>query len=273
MKLNSMVSLLKVWIRALVSFICVMLLKLLSQQTTEQSKLRVLEHLRYLYGDKVEYGPFKGMRLGFRVWWSKFDVITKLLGVYEEHIVDQLRHFYSTSNVPFVDIGAADGYFAVGVAQLNWVEKVFAFEISPIARSTLKENAVRNNCAHKIDIGSEATLDKMAGIIETHPCVFVLVDIEGAEYELFNDKLLDLLKHCTIIIELHPRKIDDGWSKQTKLLEDAAKFFKAEILIRETYNPNMFKELSEFSDDDRLMAFSEGRKANAQWLLLRPIAP
>jgi predicted O-methyltransferase YrrM len=272
MKFNSVLSLLKAWIKTIVGFVCVGLLKLLSQQTTEQSKMRLLKHLRHLYGEKVEYGLFKGMKLGFKVWWSKYDLITKFLGVYEEHILDQLNRFYSTSNVPFVDIGAADGYFAVGVARLNWAEKVFAFEISPTARSTLKENAERNNCINKIDIRGEATLDEIANIITVHPCVFVLVDIEGAEYELFNDKLLDLLKHCTIIIELHPRKIEDGWSKQAKLIEDAAKLFKTEILIRETYNPNTFKELSEFSDDDRLIAFSEGRKANGQWLFLSPIS-
>jgi len=272
MELNSMVSTPKVWIKALVSFVCAVLLKLISQQTTDQSKTRVLKHLRCLYGETVEYGPFKGMKLGSKVWWSQYDVITKLLGVYEEHIVEQLGCFYSTSTVPFVDIGAADGYFAVGVAKLDWAEKVFAFEISPVARSILEGNAISNSCANKIDIQSEATLDNIADIIHTYPGVFVLVDIEGAEYDLFNHDLLKLLKHSTIIIELHPRKIKDGWLKQTKLLEEAAQFFKTEILVRESYSPNIFKELSEFSDDDRLLALSEGRKASAQWLLLRPMS-
>ena len=46
--------------------------------------------------------------------------------------------------------------------------------------------------------------------------------------------------------------------------------FDARFIERKTYNPNEFEELLEFSDDERLLAFSEGRVKLIQWLVLTP---
>jgi len=42
------------------------------------------------------------------------------------------------------------------------------------------------------------------------------------------------------------------------------------FLQRETYEPNKFAELKEFSDDERLLACSEGRGENTRWMVLEP---
>lgn len=246
--------------------------KALLNDTAERARARVLAHITGLYGNEVQYGPFKGMLLGEKIWWSKFDVTTKLLGVYEQHIVHFLSEFYLDSTVPFIDIGAADGYYAVGVARRSWAKRVYAFEISEQGRSVLAVNARINNCLADIQINSEAKEEYLAEIISQYHSAFLLIDIEGAEYALLNSSTLELLKDCTMIIELHPRKIENGWSKQQRLMEDATRWFDTEILVRETYTPNLFKELDDFTDEERLMAFSEGRKANGIWLLLQPKA-
>jgi hypothetical protein len=150
--------------------------------------------------------------------------------------------------------------------------KVFAFEISDRGRSVLQNNAQLNECSSAIAVGDEATYEALANIISMHQSALVLIDIEGDEYQLLDSEMLSLLSSSTVIVELHPRKVADGWHLQQKLMQDAAKFFETEILVRETYNPNMFEELSEFSDEDRLLAFSEGRKAVGLWLILTPKA-
>ena len=244
----------------------------LGWDTKQSARQRVLDHLQGLYGGQVQYGLFKGMELGGEVWWSKYDLSTKILGVYEEHVLARIGEFYSASSAPFIDIGAADGYFAVGVAKSLPAAKVFAFEISDRGRSVLQNNAQLNECSSAIAVGDEATYEALANIISMHQSALVLIDIEGDEYQLLDSEMLSLLSSSTVIVELHPRKVADGWHLQQKLMQDAAKFFETEILVRETYNPNMFEELSEFSDEDRLLAFSEGRKAVGLWLILTPKA-
>lgn len=242
----------------------------LGWDTKQSARQRVLGHLKALYGGQVQYGLFRGMELGEESWWSRYDVSTKILGVYEEHVLAKLGEFYSFSTAPFIDIGAADGYFAIGVAKSLPAEKVFAFEISERGRSVLKDNSQINGCLSAIEVGEEASYESVANILSEHGSAFVLIDIEGDEYELLNNEMLALLSSSTVIVELHPRKVTDGSRLQEKLMQNAAKYFETEILIRETYNPNMFEELSEFSDEDRLLAFSEGRKANGLWLALSP---
>jgi hypothetical protein len=80
-------------------------------------------------------------------------------------------------------------------------------------------------------------------------------------------KVLKVLKDCHIICELHKFY---GEKKYYDLIENSKKIFKTELIKRSSYNPSKFKELDSFSDDERLLALSEGRKSNQEWLILTP---
>lgn len=234
------------------------------------AKEKVYLHLLNLYGRKVQYGHFKGMMLNQNIWWGGYDFIPKLLGVYEEHVLNRIKDILSCKCLAFIDIGAADGYFAIGVAYSGMSESVVAFETSDQARRLLAENASRNYCENRIAIRGEADHNNMREVLESVGDSLILIDIEGAEYALLDEAMLKLVCNCWLIVELHPRKILNGFALQEKLLESANKIFDIEIMVRDTYNPNFFEELSEFSDDERLLSFSEGRKANGQWLVMKP---
>ena len=105
-----------------------------------KSKQKVLSALLLKHKSIVAYGPFKGMKLSQNVWWGQFDLITKILGVYEEHVLKKLSEISKKIDAPFVDIGAADGYFAVGMAFGGYFSQVYAYEISPRGRERLLAN-------------------------------------------------------------------------------------------------------------------------------------
>ena len=235
-----------------------------------KAKEKVLLHLLNMHKATVAYGPFKGMKLSQDVWWGKFDLSTKMLGVYEHHVLSQIVDLSATVNGPFVDVGAADGYFAIGVAKSELMDKVYAYEISEKGRQSLRENALLNNCLDRVIIDSEANYDSLAGLLAEHRQALFLIDIEGAEYGLLNNDVLSLLRNSTVIVELHPWIIEGGYEMQEALLSNVDKWFDARFIERKTYNPNEFEELLEFSDDERLLAFSEGRVKLIQWLVLTP---
>ena len=236
----------------------------------QKSKIKILNHLIKIHGYKVAYGELKGMKLGKNNFWSKNDLITHILGVYEGHILSQLILFSKQSESVFIDIGAADGYFAVGMAYGNYFKKIHAFEIENSARENIKKNAENNFCSDKIEIYKEANYNSLKKIIEDYKSAVILIDIEGGEFELLNNEVINLFRNCNLIIELHPSQVADGALKQQRLLDSCKNFFEISLVKRETYNPNKFEELDKFSDEERLIAFGEGRENNMNWLILTP---
>ena len=239
-----------------------------SPNEIQRKKNKVLNHLLKINDHKVAHGIFKEMKLNKKMFWSRNDLITHILGVYEEHILNQLIKFSKIDDTVFINIGAADGYFAIGAAYSGLFKKVYAFEIQEEGRKILNENAKVNNCDKNILIKSEANFDTLKDLIDIHKSAVVLIDIEGGEFNLLNDETLKLLRDCNIIIELHPAQVNKGYEKQKNLINYSKNFFDVSIIKRESYNPNLFQELDQFTDEERLISFSEGRDNNMSWLIL-----
>ena len=236
----------------------------------KRSKFKILKHLIQIHGYKVAYGEFKEMDVQKCNEWSKTDLIPFLLGTYEQPVLNQLIQFSKQNNNAFIDIGAGDGYFSNGMGYANFFKKIYAFEINQNSQENIKENARANNCINRINIFGEANYIILKDIINNHKTVVVKIDIEGREFEFLNEEVLNLLSKSFVVIELHPSSIVDGENKEKRLIENCKNFFDLSWIRRENYNPNFFKELDKFTDEERLIALGEGRSVNMRWLVLRP---
>jgi len=116
----------------------------------------------------------------------------------------------------------------------------------------------------------DANAETLQQVMETTKDAVILIDIEGAEYDFLDDAVLAMVKNCRVICELHPWLAKDGRRKEQELEARAKKIFRVSLLEREAYEPNKFAALAEFSDDERLLACSEGRGENTRWMLLEP---
>lgn len=233
-------------------------------------KQKVLDNLLIKYNSRVKYGPFKNLILDKDSWWAKFDLISQILGTYEENVVNYVLSKREETKELFVNIGAADGYFAVGFAFSGLFENIYAYEISRDARNKIRENAIRNNCINKINIKNEANIYSFMEIEKSFKSGMILIDIEGSEYDLLDQKMFSILKNFHLIVEMHPFLVNDGFLKNERLLLDAKKYFNVDISFRKNYSPCKFKELAKFSEDEQLLALSEGRSEKTEWLLLSP---
>jgi len=236
----------------------------------ERVKIKILNQLALKYDFSVAYGPFKGMSFDRNVWWGTYDGITKMLGVYEQHILEKLIEFSRKGGATFIDIGAADGYFAVGMAYSKAFDRAYCFEISRPGQKYIQSNAEKNSCADQVIVKGEADYDSLKEILDKENGAVVLIDIEGAEFDLLSKKVLDLLQQCHVICELHPWLHPNGYDEQEKLIGDAQDTFNVSVIQRDAYNPNQFSELSDLKDEERLIAFGEGRGKNMEWLVLEP---
>jgi hypothetical protein len=233
----------------------------------QKAQINVWKKLSNMYGSIVQYGPFKGMKIGKKKSWElEYGLTTKILGTYEEQILNILIKF-SKKNNTFIDIGAADGFFVVGMAFKNIFKNIYAFEINSKSREVIKLNYKLNICKKNIKIKSEASYLSLKRIIKLRKKCTILIDIEGAEFDLLSLKVLELLKDCSIVCELH---LFYGEKKYYELIKNAKKIFHCKLIKKKSYNPNKFKELNNFSDNERLLALSEGRKDNQEWMILTP---
>ena len=79
---------------------------------------------------------------------------SKILGFYEDVVTD-----FIFKNGPYdncINLGSADGYFAIGLLMKKLTKKSICFEISSTGRESIIRNATVNNCEDSITIFGEA---------------------------------------------------------------------------------------------------------------------
>ena len=69
---------------------------------------------------------------------------------------------------------------------------------------------------------------------------------------------------------MHPFLVANSKEKHNQFISKVEKYFLVEKSIRKNYNPSRFNELSKFTEDEQLLALSEGRSERTEWLLLSP---
>lgn len=222
------------------------------------------------FNSTVAYGPFKGQKLTPKNWWDVKDRASMLLGIYEQEILHSLAGLprnYTT----FIDLGAADGYYAIGSLVSGQFNKAYCFEMSKKGRDVIQENANLNNVANKISIYGKADSDFYKNIpAEDLSSSVILFDIEGAEFDICTAELFEKLKKSVIFMEIHSIFFADGQQRYENLKKNAQAWFNLTELTTGPRDPSQFPELDGYEDTDRWLICSEGREKRMTWLRLDP---
>ena len=104
----------------------------------------------------VQYGIFKNLKMNDKISWGKGDIGSKIYGIYENKIQQKLKDI---SKPILIDIGAADGFFAIGCLKSKICEFCYAFEETKKSRENLHLTAKINNVKNKLSIMGEVTKD------------------------------------------------------------------------------------------------------------------
>ena len=224
-------------------------------------------------GGIVQRGPFTGMRWLDSPRWGGSEKGVMLLGLYEQEV---LNNFVAASSKyrTFVDVGAADGYYAVGFLINGKVERSIAFEAAEEGRKTIRRLAEKNGVLDKISILGKASdnfaKDLLSLNVVPSESMF-LVDIEGAEFNVLTEDLLDFLKSSLIIVETHAHIFPDPQGMMDSLVKRASKTHRISMWTSGARNPWAIQELDTFTELDRWILCSEGRIEIQQWLRFDPI--
>jgi hypothetical protein len=145
-------------------------------------------------------GPFKGMNYGStRALCSA--LYPKLLGTYEHELARVFDAALARSHPLVVDVGAADGYYAVGFAFRQPGTRVIAYDQDPRARVELAKLAELNGVANRIEIRGRCEPAELARLGQ--PSGLMIVDCEGFEDIALSSENIAALPGWEFIIETH----------------------------------------------------------------------
>lgn len=237
------------------------------RQRQERISLEVFDRCKGI----IQYGAFQGMKLSKETWWGKSDLGSQCLGLYEKEILDFIKNLTTHQYENFIDIGAADGYYGIGMLLAKKCKKSICFEISKEGRKTIQKNSIANGVAENIYIQSEASTQSIATISDA---VFknslIMIDIEGSEFDLLNEKIFEKFSNSTILIEIH-NWVDNFEKKYTALLKNSFIHHIVEVIQRVERPILHLEELRDFTDDNRLLLISERRPCVMRFLKLTPL--
>ena len=214
------------------------------------------------HGSTVLHGPFRGLRYPPALLMKQADSpIAKLLGTYEEELHAVFEDVIDKQNSPIVDIGATDGYYAVGLASRCRNSTIHTFEIASSGRRCCRELADANGV--QINLRGKAT----SKCVRSLPLngAFVLCDIEGAEAVVLDESAVQALRTAVVVVELHEQHVPGI----TNVLRNRFSEHDCSIINSSSRSLDL-PELATFTLKERELAVSEWRSQPMSWAVFRP---
>ncbi len=181
--------------------------------------IRYLENLvRGQTGGRVGQGPFAGMHYINHAVGSAF--IPKLLGIYERELSACIEKACAMHFPLIVDIGAAEGYYAVGLARRNPNARIVAFEMEKKGRAALREMAGLNGIAveeirndpllraascfrAQLEVQGKCEFENLQAVLKSAERALVVCDVEGYEDALLVPEKIPALGRANLLVEMH----------------------------------------------------------------------
>lgn len=229
-----------------------------SQSLLNTVTARILER----YGPVVQAGPFADMKFVSEA--SNSSVVPKLVGSYEAELHDVIRGLSSDNYDGIVNIGCAEGYYAVGLARLFPSASVHAFDLDPLARRLCGEMAEANDL--NVAIHGECTAQLLNELVSKFDRPLIVCDCEGAEVQILDSSVVEGLSACDMLVELHDF-VDPTISSviQTRFQDS----HEIQIIDSQPRDPAAFPATSFLSPLEQRVAVAEFRPSNMQWAFMR----
>jgi hypothetical protein len=188
-------------------------------------QLRASRKIDQMFDSTIAYGPLKGFRFAGDSWWSATDRASMILGLYEKEVLDWMTGVAKDHDI-LVDIGAADGYYAVGAVSSGLFSRSYCFEASKSGQEVIATTAELNSVADRVTIFGKATSESFDAIPEeARPRCAILCDIEGAEFEILDEVFLKAFARSPWLIEIHDRISDDAPRRYAEFMSRCAGLF------------------------------------------------
>ncbi len=236
-------------------------------------KLRPLGYLTHLTREKtsncVRQGPFAGMRYIATSIGSAY--IPKLLGIYEKELNPFVEAICAKKPALIVDVGAAEGYYAIGLARKSPYTRVIGYEMETNGQEAMNQMAVLNDVADRVSVRGKCEPSDLEEVIEKEPHPVVICDVEGYEQYLLDQTAVPSLRRAVILVELHDFLVPNITEELQR------RFFSTHRIVHIWQEPRSRAEFPWRTWGTRLLpksyldwTVSEWRPVKMAWLYMEP---
>jgi hypothetical protein len=150
---------------------------------------------------RVLIGPFAGMRYSGAGVGSSAG--PKLLGTYETELHPVIAAIVATGFEVVVNVGAGEGYYAVGLLTRMTGVRMVAFEADERALPLIREMAGLNGLADRLEIRGRCSPEELVAAMAGVGRPLVVMDVEGAEDVLLDPEVCPALRKAAVLVEVH----------------------------------------------------------------------
>jgi hypothetical protein len=220
----------------------------------------------------VQNGPFADARLSVSDW-NEWTTVPKVLGSYEAELHPTIEDLCEVDYDRIINIGAAEGYYAVGMALRQQSALVYAFEASDQLREQCALNSRINGAEERICIQGRCGVSDLKDIVSEEPGTdLIICDCEGQELGLLHGEIISLLTNTDLLVEIHETvATEERKESATEILTRRFRpTHKITMIPARLRTAERYSALNSLYWDEKPLAISEHRRRSKGWLLMKP---
>lgn len=222
----------------------------------------LLNTFRQKQGHTVHSGPFAGMTY---LDAAEGALLPRLIGCYEAELHPTIWQLSQAGYQHIIDIGCAEGYYAVGLARLLKDCQIHAHDINEAALMACAALAKVNGVDDRVIVGGEFDPHTLQQYLGHKTLVFC--DIEGAESELLDPEKFPGFRQVDLIVEVHEcykKGLSDTLIERFNSSHDIEWIWPSTSAARD-----LPKWVSELTHLDQLLCTWEWREGPTPWAVMR----
>ncbi|MBC8117660.1 MAG: class I SAM-dependent methyltransferase [Candidatus Saccharimonas sp.] len=226
------------------------------------------QEIHELFADGiVRHGPFAGLKYPALASIGSA-LYPKLLGSYESEIHPWIQEVCDAGYSEIIDVGCAEGYYAVGLARRIPQARVYAYDTDEGARQLCAHCATANHVTDRLSVRAAFTADELPGI-PIRQRGLIICDCEGGETQIFTEQTRHQFANWDLLIETHDFMDITISTRLAGLFQDTHQLRTLtsldDIQKAKTYD---YPELSPFDLATRRTILAEYRPTIMEWLFL-----
>jgi hypothetical protein len=233
--------------------------RMIENQTVALGLDKLARDVSRMTGGKVAKGPFTGMKLDYEIF--RVHSAPKFLGTYEQELHGAIERAIELAPKYVLNVGCAEGFYAVGLAMRLPEARVFAADADPKALGATLRNAEGNGVGDRVRAIGIVSSGSFHNYLKSEGSLLIM-DCEGAEFDLLDPIADPILLRSNIIVEIHP-----DYGNDTEL---ANKFAKTHQIASIDKASRAIIDLPGGVSNGDLIAAADERRGDQSWLVMEP---